>query len=178
MKRIIFSIGLACAVGAALWAAPAGGSPIVKSTWPPSPQRQVAQEWVRDIGGRNQRGACELQTIQAVEGKPCAELPFGMPYHCPKYSQTHGPVFKASDFRGPAEQVGALTEESPDRGFLDLYPRLISSKVRGVLGLELIGGAWRISYLRQGSNIFAPAGTVTTSDTRGRFWGPVCARIE
>jgi hypothetical protein len=176
MKRTIIGIGAACAVGAALCVAPAGGAPIAKSSLPPSAQRQVAQEWSADIAARDQRAACGLQTIPEVEGKPCSDLPFGLPFHCPKHSATHGRAFEPSDFRKPAEQVGALTEESPTRGFVDLYPKLISRKARAVIGVELVGGAWRVSYLRQGDDILAPAGTVAMSAVWGEFWGPVCYR--
>jgi hypothetical protein len=178
MKRIILALSAACAVGAALLAGSAGaGQQISRPPWPLSPQRQVAIEWVGYINERDELDACERQTVPEVEGKPCGLLwPGGV--HCPLFAETHGPILKKSDFRQPDEQVGALTEETPERAFVVLYPQLITRKGRGAIGLELIGGVWRVSYVRKGGNIFAPAGTVMMSKTHGELWAPACYRRE
>jgi hypothetical protein len=174
MKRIILGISASLAVGAALCAGPAVGDQI---SLPPSPQRQVAQEWISYMNDRNLRGACEMQTegqakgLSAV-GEPCGALPTsGKRPACPKASPGAKPPYRKSEIRAAAEQIGEYTEESATRGFVRIDAQVKASKAWGTLGLEQIAGSWRITYLRYGGETFAPAGNVfQTSPAFNKLW--------
>ncbi len=70
------------------------------------------------------------------------------------------------------EQVGTIAEEGPNLAFAVLRSQRKGSRVRGALGLELQGGAWRVSYLRQGESTYVPAGAVWQSEAWRRLWYP------
>jgi hypothetical protein len=175
---VIFGIGVAFGLNVAPWAGTAAGERISKPVVPPTPQRQVATEWVRDVDKGNQRAACELQTTAEVGGRPCGALPERVILHCPRATGGSKPSRPRSiELRMPAQQLGAVTEESADQAFVALYAERLTSKARGAVGLELVGGSWRISYIRQGNQIYAPAGLVWQTKTWRTLWvAPSCAR--
>jgi len=165
-------VGVCCLVGAeAIGAVP---RPIPHLGKQP-PQREVSEEWVRYVDIGDQRAACELQTVPEVNGLACGSLPPVFSYSCPMAPV--GAVAKkspprASELRRVYEQVGALTEEGADRAYVVLNGQKMGSRWRGALGLERVGDTWRVSYLRQGTDTFAPAGAVWMTDAWRRLWYP------
>lgn len=180
MRR--FSVILALMTGAvAVVGGAANGSadPIPHQAGPAAPQAAVSQEWVRYMDSGNQRSACELQTVTALNGQPCAALPSRQVLHCPKIAAGQKPKRSptASDLRKPIEQVGRITEEGPGSSFAVVYSQRKSSQARGALGLERLGGAWRVSYFRQGKSTYVPASAVWMSEAWRKLWvPPICPR--
>ncbi len=144
-----------------------------------TPQRRVAEEWVRYMNRGNQRSACELQTTREVNGQPCDALPTQRVLHCPRIPAGSSSEWlpKKSELRRVFEQVGGITDEGNGRAFAVLKSQRKESRRRGALGLEVVEGTWRVSYLRQGSKIYVPAGTVWMTETWRKLWyPPVCPR--
>lgn len=164
---VAFSI-MACA--AVIGMAAGAGARSIPHPGPPSPQRDLAEEWVRHINSGDQRDACALQAVGEVNGRPCSELPTRQVLHCPKNSVVRKP--KPSDVLRAYEQVGSVTEEAEGRAFAVLRSQRKKSRVRGALGLELRDGRWQVTYLRQGDKTYAPAGDVWMTDAWRKLWYP------
>jgi hypothetical protein len=144
-----------------------------------SPQRSAAEEWVRYMNRGNQRAACELQTTREVNGQSCDALPTQRVLHCPRIpvGQDLEWLPKKSELRRVFEQVGKVTDEGNGHAFAVLNSQREERRWRGALGLEMVEGAWRISYLRQGAKIYVPAGSVWMTDTWRKLWyPPICPR--
>ncbi len=166
---------LAMAIALVGGTAVASASPAAHPAGPPTPQRNVARQWVLAIDKGNQRAACELQAVPSVGGRPCAELPTGQILRCPKGASVKAP--KKSELRTVTEQVGSETAEDSSHAFFALHGQRVGSKAQGALGLESQGGSWRVVYLRQGATTFAPAGTVWMSPSWRELWyPPTCSR--
>lgn len=163
-------------VGLATFGATASGSKQVISrpapvTTPPG----AAEAWVSAIKQGDRREACEMQTVDNVGTLGCAELPSGEHLRCPKGA--HVVARKASEVRSLREQIGPVTEETPGRAYVGLLAQKKTSKARGALGLERLGEVWKVTYLRQGPETFAPAGNVYDTETWRKLWyPPTCAR--
>ncbi|GEM_PF-4926352 len=140
------------------------------STTSVSPQRSVAENWVRYMNKGDERAACELQTAKDAAGYSCDKLPTVRFQHCPKAQAGAKPPYRQSEVRSVAEQVGEYTEESATRGFVVINAQVKSSKQRGALGLEQVAGAWQVTYLRQGSETFAPAGNAYQGKAWRKLW--------
>lgn len=138
---------------------------------PQTPQRAVGEQWVRDIGSRDQRGACELQTVKEVGGQPCGVLPSSESVNCPAVFEGAKPPYRKSEIRTVAEQVGAFTEETAGRGFFKIYAQVKAKKLWGTLGVEQVpSGAWFVTYLRFAGETFAPAGISFQSEAWHKLW--------
>jgi hypothetical protein len=135
-----------------------------------TPQRVVSEQWVSDIGRRDQRGACELQTVQEVNGQPCTALWSRGWMSCPASGEGGKPPYRKSEIRTAAEQVGEFTEETSTRGFIRIRAQVKAKRLWGVLGLEQAEGVWRTTYLRYGNETFAPAGTSYQSEAWHKLW--------
>jgi hypothetical protein len=135
----------------------------------------VAERWVSAIDRGNQAEACEMQAVGTAAGLSCAQLPSAENLKCPKFKHQVFP--KKSEVRSPVDQIGPVTEETPDRVFFVLLAQKRTSKVKGAVGVEKLGEVWKITYLRQGQETFAPAGDVYNTDTWRKLWyPPTCAR--
>jgi hypothetical protein len=169
---MVSSLGVTAAIGAA--------QPVphpIPHQAPVTPQRALSEEWVGYIDRGNQRAACELQTVGEVNGQPCGSLPTRWALHCPFVPVGAKPTWSKSELRPVFEQVGIITEEGPDRAFAVLRGQKKGSPARGALGLELLGGQWRVSYLRQGAETYVPAGAVWMTETWRTLWyPPTCPR--
>lgn len=142
-----------------------GGWAQAVSTPPPSPQRSVAEGWVGDFNVRNLRAACELQSVGQARGEsgfeePCEMLPTQIPHNCPIHHAGAKPPYRKSEIRSVAEQVGRYVEETNSRGFILINAQVKANGQKGVLGIELSNGSWRVTYFRYGSEILMPAGNV------------------
>lgn len=158
-------------VAVPLWSAGATGIAASRSRPAPTPQRVVGEQWVRDIGNRNQLAACELQTVREVSGRPCGTLPVNESVNCPFSSEGAKPPYRKSEIRTVGEQVGGFTEEGATRGFIRINAQVKAKKVWGVLGLErAASGAWLVTYLRYAGETFAPAGTSFQSEAWHKLW--------
>jgi hypothetical protein len=164
------AIAMALAIGLILVAATTGRARTISRPSPVSTPAGLAEAWVGDINRGDRMGACELQSVANVGGVACASLPETWTMKCPRMT-TLKPRPK-SELRSVAEQVGAVTEEGATRAFVALRGQKKGSKARGALGLELVAGTWRVTYLRQGSAIFTPAGAVWMSESWRKLWYP------
>lgn len=141
----------------------------------PKTSRIVADEWVREINEGNRRGACELQSVAEAEGLACAELPPNYALKCPAGDSVH--TRTRPEVRSLPEQIGTITEEGPNLVYAELLAQKRSSKQQGALGLELVGGQWKVTYLRQGSETFTHAGDVWNTESWRKLWYPAtCER--
>jgi hypothetical protein len=160
-----------CLIAVPLWSAGATGVAASRPRPAQTPQRVVSEQWVGDIGNRNQRGACELQTVQEVNGRPCGALPTTESVNCPAIHEGWKPRFRKSEIRTVAEQVGAFTEESATRGFIRINAQVKAKKFWGVLGLEQTpSGIWGTTYLRFAGETYAPAGASYQSEAWHKLW--------
>lgn len=133
-------------------------------------QRVAAEQWVGHVNGREQRASCELQTQKEALGQPCGKLPTVLTQKCPKAVTGAKRPYRKSEIRTIEEQVGEYTSESPTRGFVTIAAQLKASKQKGVLGLEQVGSAWLVTYLRYGSETVVPAGNVFQSQAWQKLW--------
>jgi hypothetical protein len=157
----------ACVVGMSLSSAGAAGAASPART----PQRVVSEQWVRDIGNRNQRAACELQTVPEVTGRPCDVLPINESVNCPAIFEGAKPPYRNSELRTVTEQVGKFIGEGSTRGFIRINAQAKAKKAWGALGLEqAASGAWLVTYLRYAGETFAPAGTSFQSEAWHQLW--------
>ena len=160
-----------CVIAVPLWSAGATGVAASRPLSAQTPQRFVSEQWVRDIGKRNQRDACELQTVQEVTGRQCAALPTSEPVHCPAIREGAKPPYRKSEIRTVSEQVGEFTEESATRGFTRINAQVKARKIWAALGLEqAVSGEWLVTYLRYAGETFAPAGTSFQSEAWHKLW--------
>ena len=130
----------------------------------------AAEAWVKAIDQGNRRAACELQMVAQVGTLSCAELPPQYVLRCPKNTSVHPRT--SDEIRPLGEQVGAITEEGPMRAYVQLVAQKKGSRARGALGLELIGGSWKVTYVRQGAETFASAGEVWMTGSWRKLWYP------
>jgi hypothetical protein len=128
--------------------------------------RAAAREWTHAIDEGDLMSACMLQPV----GPDCS----GMPTTAPPLRCRGGSSVSShkGELRSPAEQVGAITEETRERGYVVLNGQKKGSKIRGVLGVELQGGSWKVTYLRQGGKTFVPASSVWQTETWRKLWYP------
>jgi hypothetical protein len=162
-------------VGALLGIATAGNAKTISRPAPISTPSGLAEAWVRAINRTDRRAACELQNVDQVSGLACSMLPEAWNPKCPKM-QSLKPRSQ-SEIRSVTEQVGTITEESPTRAYAQLVAQKRTSKARGALGLELVSGQWRVTFLRQGSETFVPAGNVWDTESWRKLWYPAtCSR--
>jgi hypothetical protein len=160
---------LACCALVGAGVAEAAGTPA------PSPRRSIGETWVGYMNARNLRAACELQTAITAKGlsavgELCSALPTQVVQHCPKARLGAKPPYRKSEIRTVAEQVGEYAEESPTRGFVRINAQVKAGKQWGTLGLELVAGAWRVTYLRQGVVTFPIAGDSFQSEAWRKLW--------
>jgi hypothetical protein len=173
MSLIITITALALAsIGGGAHASAADGP--VSHVQPESPQRTLAEEWVGFVDRGNQRGACELQVSGQVHGSPCASLPTRELLQCPqvKSGQADSSSQRSKELVRLPEQLGVLTQEGPDRAYVVLNSRREGARWRGALGVETVAGAWRITYLRQGTETFPAAADVWYSRAWHRIFYP------
>jgi hypothetical protein len=162
---------LLVAFGAAVFLSLVGAGQ-AKVTAPPqsTPQGAVAERWAADMAGGDLSDACEIQA-QRIPAQACAWLPsHSKPAACPAAFPGAKSPYRKSEVRSPAEQVGEFTAESPTRGFIRIKAEVIAEKLWGSLGLELVEGSWRTTYLRFGGETFAPAGTALQSEAWHKLW--------
>jgi hypothetical protein len=93
---------------------------------------------------------------------------------CPKIPVGRSPEegFEKPALRRVFERVGTIQDEDSGRASAVLKSQRKASRLRGALGLELVAGAWRVSYLRQGANTFVSAGAVWMTETWRKLWYP------
>jgi hypothetical protein len=161
MKRYVSTVGVLAACSALIVTVASAAAPPPTS----SPQRTTAEAWVGLMNVKNLRAACELQVEgqakgDSAVGEPCGALPTEIHSNCPLARRGAKPPYRRSEIRAVSERIGEYTEEGPSRGFVRLKAEVKASKQWGALGLEQVGGAWRVTYLRYGSETLMPAGNV------------------
>jgi hypothetical protein len=152
-----------------LGAAAASGAKISRPS-PVSTLPGATEAWVKAINQGNRRAACELQVVAQVGTLSCAELPTQYVLRCPKNTSVRPRT--PDEIRPLSEQVRAITEEGPTRAYVQLAAQKKGSRAHGALGLELIGGSWKVTYVRQGAETFAPAGAVWMTGSWRKLWYP------
>jgi hypothetical protein len=169
MKRYVAIMVAVLSAGWILFGVETAGA--TTSTTPlATPQRVAAEEWVGHMNTRNLRATCELEAIGQGPGQPCAGLPTQEPSNCPVAGPGAKPPYRRSEIRTAAEQVGDFTEESLTRGYFRLNAQVKARGLWGALGLEVMDGAWRITYLRYATETFAPAFSSYQSEGWHKLW--------
>lgn len=142
---------------------------------PQSVIAKVARHWIAAIDRGDAAAACRLQDRPEVDGVPCAQLA-PLTRHCrdiPPGKKQGGQVA----LRSPREQVGRIDFKGYDetngyQATAQILSLKKTSDFRVTLGLTVVDGQWRVSYLRHRERVFRPAGLVTSSPLLFRLQAP------